>query len=78
MNPRLITVRERVITSPRPDKGKGRKQFLSHKRGKAARRGPVELCPSMERHSSPSVITLEGARRLNNLILLSSPPSLSC
>lgn len=45
MNPGLITVRERVITSPRPDKGKGRKQFLSHKRGKAVRRGPCGAVP---------------------------------
>lgn len=37
MNPRLGTVRERVIAGPRPDKDKGRKQFLNHKTGKEER-----------------------------------------
>lgn len=34
MNPRLAMVRERVITGWRPDKDKGRKQFLNHRQGR--------------------------------------------
>lgn len=30
MTPRLVTVERRVIATPRPDKGKERKQLLKH------------------------------------------------
>lgn len=46
MTPRLITVGRRVMATPRPDKGKGRKQLLKHKTENCEERhcGAVPFC----------------------------------